>query len=66
MDFMRFLKNFGKFFCFLKVDTGLHNIDLLDKVYSWNGLKGKLQNNSWYGEQARMINGTGFFLFNFT
>uniref|UniRef100_A0A914LXH1 Uncharacterized protein n=1 Tax=Meloidogyne incognita TaxID=6306 RepID=A0A914LXH1_MELIC len=46
-----------------EVDTGLHNINLLDKVYSWNGLKGKLKNNFWYGEQARMINGTDAELF---
>uniref|UniRef100_A0A1I8C0J0 CD36 family protein n=1 Tax=Meloidogyne hapla TaxID=6305 RepID=A0A1I8C0J0_MELHA len=46
-----------------EVNTGLNNVNLLDKVYSWNGQKGKLTNNYWYGEQARMINGTDAELF---
>lgn len=33
---------------------------MLGKVYSFNGMKGKLNDNFWYNESARMINGTGF------
>jgi hypothetical protein len=34
-------------------------VNLVDKVYSWNSNEGILKNNTWYGEEARMINGTG-------
>ncbi|KAL3074196.1 hypothetical protein niasHS_015026 [Heterodera schachtii] len=45
------------------VDTGLNDPDLLGRVYSFKGIEGKLSDDHWYGERARMINGTDAELF---
>lgn len=41
-----------------EVDSGLRGVELLDRVYSWNNFTGSLEKSIWYGDPARMINGT--------
>jgi hypothetical protein len=45
------------------VDTGKNDVNALDMVYSWNNMTSKLGTQFWYNETARMINGTGLFIY---
>lgn len=45
------------------MNTGLEGAHLLGNIYSWNNMTGNLTNKYWYGDQARMINGTDGQLF---
>uniref|UniRef100_A0A914DUQ4 Uncharacterized protein n=1 Tax=Acrobeloides nanus TaxID=290746 RepID=A0A914DUQ4_9BILA len=46
-----------------EVNTGLEGIHSIGKVYSWNNMTGTLPKKYWYGDQARMINGSDGQLF---
>ena len=43
-----------------QVDTGIRDVNLRGKVYSFRGMKSKLSNKFWYNDTARLINGTGW------